>query len=67
MMGGICKNCKIGIYIECKEEYFEVVNPNGEFVQGYGSTLVTIQKYRNVIKCPRCGHKQGQKIIKLKD
>jgi len=64
-MDDICENCKTGQYKEVDESYFEAVNPNGEFVHGYGQTVVSIQKHRTIIQCPICGHKKGQKILNL--
>jgi len=51
MDGNKCENCGCGEYKEVSETYFEVINPNGEFVKGYCG-VVSVQKNKNYYAVP---------------
>lgn len=66
-LGGIkldeeCPHCKRDDWKE--EPVFKLLNPNGEFVEGYGCAPVMIQvdtRYR----CCSCGYKLGDEVKRI--
>ena len=58
-IGKNCPHCNLDDWRE--EPIFEVLNPNGEFVEGYGCTLVSIQTGTDY-HCQRCNYKLGDKV-----
>jgi len=58
-----CINCK-SIYFR-KEPLFKLINPHGEFVEGYGHMPVSVQSgYQH--RCNLCGFIVGGNPIKIK-
>lgn len=59
-----CKACGQSTYAKVNEHIATHLNPNGEFVKGYGRAPVyKMSKGKEIMACPNCGHKFGEELI----
>jgi len=61
-----CENCDTGEYKEVYEQIGELINPNGEYVKGYGrNPVIKMKNGAKIMVCQNCGHKKGEEIINI--
>lgn len=60
-----CVVCKTGEYKEVVYDENILVNPNGEYVKGYGHMPVYRMSSSGRVQCNNCRHIKGTKVIEL--
>jgi hypothetical protein len=59
-----CVSCEPGEYEKSFRDVAICINPNGEYVKGYGMMPVSkMIRIFDIEKCPKCGHIKGVPII----